>query len=96
MDKAIRHKEICKDLNSMFIAKNAVYGDSFSETYRDFGAISAATRIADKFNRMKALVNGVENKVTDESLKDTLLDLANYCIMFVMEMEANKDEEAET
>lgn len=91
MNKAIKHKKICEGLNSTFVAKNTAYGDSFSETYKDFGSISAAVRIADKFNWMKALVNGAENNVADESLKDTLLDMANYCIMFVMELEAEKN-----
>lgn len=87
MTKYERHKEICEILNTTFEAKNKAYGDAFGKTYQELGIISAITRMQDKFNRIKALTLGAENKVKDESLKDTLLDLANYCIMTVIEME---------
>lgn len=45
-------------------------------------------RLGDKFNRFKTLSRKLDTqKVSDESLKDTLLDLANYAIMTVLEME---------
>ena len=86
-NKYIRHKEICEDLNTIYISKNAAYGDSFGKTFQELGIISAVTRMQDKFNRIKALVTGAENSVTDERLQDTLTDLANYCIMTLIEME---------
>jgi hypothetical protein len=44
-------------------------------------------RMEDKLRRAKSLVNNHTNPlVTDESIKDTLLDLANYAIMTVIEM----------
>ena len=48
-------------------------------------------RLGDKFNRLKALTRGGEQKVTDESIRDTLIDLANYAIMTVLEMEGEKE-----
>ena len=44
-------------------------------------------RESDKFNRFKTLSRATEKKVTDESIRDTLIDLANYAIMTVLEME---------
>lgn len=44
-------------------------------------------RLGDKFNRFKTLSKGSEQKVSDESIRDTLLDLANYAIMTVMELD---------
>lgn len=85
--KTDRHEQLLKSLHATYIAKNSDYGDSFGETYRDLGIISAVTRISDKFNRMKTLAKGNEQHVDDESLTDTLLDMANYCIMTVMELE---------
>lgn len=90
MDKYERHMELCKQLNETYIAKNKAYGDAFAKTFQELGIISAVTRIHDKFNRVKALALGAENKVSDESIKDTLLDLANYCIMTVIELEETK------
>ena len=70
-----------------YFNKNTAYGDSFSNTFQELGIISALTRMQDKWNRIKALATGTENKVTDEALEDTLRDLANYCIMTLIEME---------
>lgn len=55
-----------------------------------FGIISALTRMSDKWNRIKSLAQGAKNDVSDESLEDTLMDLANYCIMTVMELRRAK------
>lgn len=50
---------------------------------------SAITRIADKFNRVKNLAKlpPDRQRVKSESITDTLLDMANYCIMTVIEIE---------
>lgn len=47
----------------------------------------ARIRLGDKFNRFKTLSRSGEQKVDDESIRDTLIDLANYAIMTVLEME---------
>ena len=39
----------------------------------------------------KTLSRGGEQKVNDESIRDTLIDLANYAIMTVLEMEVAED-----
>lgn len=85
MDKYTLHEKICKDLNQTYINKNTVYGDSFGKTFDELGIISAVTRMYDKFNRIKALATGTENN-TNESINDTLLDMANYCIMTYIEL----------
>lgn len=85
------HSEICNYLNGLYAAKNADYGNSFGDTYADLGIVSAITRITDKINRLKSLCQpGVKAQITDESIRDTLLDLANYAIMTVVEMDAQK------
>lgn len=91
MNKAEKHMEICKRLNSIYIKKNHDYGDSFSDTYHKLGIISCITRITDKNNRLIGLCSKdkSEQKVLDESIIDTLLDAANYCIMTAIELEEN-------
>lgn len=81
-----KHNEICKELNKIYKNKNHDYGDSFGETYKKLGIISAITRITDKVNRLQSLAIK-EQKVKDESINDTLKDLANYAIMTLIEME---------
>lgn len=83
-----RHEELVMDLHDTFMKKNADYGSSFHDTYEDLGIISAITRISDKFNRAKNLAKNPQSQnVKSEAITDTLLDMANYCIMTVMEME---------
>ena len=95
MDRVQIHKEICEELNKIYAQKNHDYGNSFGETFDKLGIISAITRISDKYNRLCALATKPEEErqVKDESITDTLLDMANYCIMTVIEM--HKDENNE-
>ena len=92
-DRIKRHLEIVTGLNKLYSEKNHDYGNSFGETYQKLGIISAITRISDKYNRLVSLATKPEEerKVKDESIQDTLLDMANYCIMTVIEMEAEKE-----
>lgn len=93
MDKIERHLEIVTGLNKLYAEKNHDYGNSFGETYQKLGIISALARISDKYNRLVSLVTKPKEKrkIKNESIQDTLLDMANYCIMTVIEMEAEKE-----
>ena len=75
------------EAKALMLKKNHDYGDSFSKTFDALGIISAVTRISDKYNRLcsLAMANG-QHEVKDESIEDTLLDMANYCIMTYMEL----------
>ena len=84
--KIALHKQITEELTAIYEAKNHDYGDSFQETYRKLGLISAVTRISDKVNRLQSL-SMKEQRVADESIIDTLKDCANYCIMTIIAME---------
>ncbi|MED3738080.1 nucleotide modification associated domain-containing protein [Virgibacillus pantothenticus] len=79
------HESICKELNNIYKAKNADYGNSFAESYKEWGITSAVVRMDDKMRRLKQLVK-YDAKVKSESIEDTLLDLANYSIMALMEL----------
>jgi hypothetical protein len=82
------HSEICSYLNGLYASKNADYGNAFGDTFKELGIVSAITRITDKTNRLKALCKpGSDQKVNDESIRDTLLDLANYAIMTVIKLD---------
>lgn len=64
-----------------YIAKNTDYGDSFRESVAWFGYEAAYVRIFDKVMRYLSLETK-DPKVVSESKSDTLMDLANYCVMF--------------
>ena len=91
MNKLEIHKKICSGLSEIYRKKNAAYGDSFGKTYRELGIISAVTRMEDKMNRIASLATGTKNEVTDESIKDTLGDLANYAIMTLIEIKGEQE-----
>ncbi len=93
MTKYEQHQAICKELNNIYISKNKDYGNGFSDMYKRIGPITALTRIGDKYNRYENLtVRAKERLVKNESVEDTLLDMANYCIMTIIEMrESNED-----
>jgi hypothetical protein len=89
MNKIDKHREICNQLNKIYEKKNHDYGDSFGNTYEKLGIISAVTRITDKYNRLCSLATK-EAEVEDETIEDTLMDMANYCIMTLIEREREK------
>lgn len=91
MTKPERHMAICKELNDIYAKKNHDYGDSFHKTFVEWGMATAGLRLTDKLNRFTQLAKGAEVRVNDESIIDTLNDLANYAIMTRMELE-QKDE----
>ena len=87
MDKIQRHEELCKHIHEVYKAKNLAYGDSFGRSFDDWGIPAAAIRITDKFNRFINLAKHPEIDAGDEAIGDTLLDMANYALMTVMELE---------
>ena len=86
----MKFKKITDEMNALYERKNHDYGNSFSETYRKLGVISATTRMLDKMNRVVSLVTKDKHEVKDESLRDTLIDLANYAVMTIMELDGEK------
>ena len=89
MNDVQRFGRIQVELCDTFKSKNADYGNSFSQLYQEFGdngIITAAVQISHKYHRFMNLAKGIPTKV-NESLRDTLLDLANYCILTVMELD---------
>lgn len=91
-EKVLRHKAICDELNKLYKKKNHDYGDSFHQTFVEEGLAMTRIRLGDKFSRFKTLSRLTSSdidkqQVTDESIRDTLMDLANYAIMTILEMD---------
>ena len=88
-NKPMLHEAICENLNTIYMQKNNDYGDSFAEMRKEYPN-AILIRIHDKYARLKRLMSGIEQQVNDESIEDTLMDLANYCIMELVERERDK------
>ena len=89
--KAVRHMNVCKELNSLYEAKNHDYGDSFAKVRNELGNVAILVRLYDKIERLKTLLMGADAKVKDESIEDTLKDLTNYCLMELVERQVDKN-----
>ena len=82
-----RFAELCIAMTQTYDRKNTDYGDSFSRSVQRYGKVAALTRMSDKWNRLENLMLSNDLKVKDESITDTLIDLASYALMTVMELE---------
>lgn len=88
MDRLGIYQYILSNLEDTYKRKNSDYGNSVGDTYEKFGDISFLTRITDKYNRILSLADkGETGQVKDEALEDTILDLANYCLLWLVERE---------
>lgn len=83
--------EITSNMAKAYAAKNHDYGNSFEQSLDKFGLVASVVRLGDKMNRIESLTKK-EAQVKDESIKDTLLDMANYAIMTVMWMDKKSGE----
>ena len=88
--KHTRHRKLLDGLHRTYVDKNNKYGDAFTDSIKKYGNVAALTRMYDKFSRIETMIlNEIED--SEESVIDSALDLANYLVMFVMELEG-KDE----
>lgn len=76
---------VATDAVILYAKKNHDYGNSFDKGMDDIGEAYGIGRIYDKVNRLVTLTKpSCESKaITDETLDDTLMDLACYSIMLL-------------
>lgn len=89
-------ERVLGEMLETFEEKNALYGNSFEESLREWGALVGVSRIGDKMRRLRSLwlSSGgdsalfASNGGCGESVRDTLLDMANYCVMMIVAMDS--------
>jgi len=86
MNRVEQMREIQNKGLELFTRKNTDYGDAFAK----YGVIGVLMRIEDKIQRSLSITKNGVNLVSDEGIKDTLLDLHNYAAMALMLLEENK------
>lgn len=91
----VEHQEVLDELHEIFVAKNSDYGNSATHTFNAYGVLAYLVRMEDKMARLRSLVSKADDarRVRSESVEDTLMDLANYCVMAVMDL--RKQEESQ-
>ena len=78
--------DILKEMSEVHQRKNADYGNNFHKRYEKYGFLTALLRLTDKMERLENIYEKGEIQVKDESVEDTLLDLANYAVMTIVEL----------
>lgn len=86
-----RHRKILAEMADTFSKKNSDYGNAFEEILDDFGASYAVGRLKEKLKRLTQLVVSNKQEVKDESIEDTLLDMANYAVLTIMWLQKQKE-----
>ena len=72
----------CEELKNLLIAKNKDYAGSYDKTLDEYGSQIGLIRIEDKLNRLKNLILSKEEIRTEESIIDTVFDIAGYAVLF--------------
>lgn len=92
------HAKICDGLRDLRMKKGHDYGQCFEFSMGDYGLLSPIVRFRDKLGRLENLLKVKESKVEDESIRDTILDLGNYCILTcaVLDLIEEKKKNTET
>lgn len=78
-----RQEQVLEELKTLLIKKNKDYDSAFDKTLDKYGYIVIAIRLEDKINRFNNLIKN-NNEVKDESIEDTLFDIAGYCILSII------------
>ncbi|WP_070616890.1 nucleotide modification associated domain-containing protein [Aerococcus sp. HMSC062A02] len=73
---------VLDEMIALYEEKNNDYGNSFDQSLDKHGLVASAVRLGDKLNRFENLIH-TDQQVKDESIRDTLIDLANYAAMTV-------------
>lgn len=81
--------KITDELKDTYVKKNHDYGNSFDKSIDKFGLTAAVVRMNDKMERLSSLIN--KDAKVNESIRDTVMDLANYCIMTAMYLDNKKE-----
>ena len=87
MDRLDIYQYLLNNLEETYKAKNNDYGNSFADTYEKFGCISFLVRITDEYNKLLTLCDPNIPEQRVKKIDDTILDLANYCLLWLVERE---------
>ena len=84
--RVLQMEKVQNEALELFKKKNKDYGDAFA----NYGPIGVIVRMGDKMQRLVSVSKNGINLVSDESIRDTLVDLHNYAAMAVMLIDENK------
>lgn len=83
-------ESVLEEMKELHAKKDKDYGSAFHKSFEEFGVTAGVVRLNDKMERVKSLVKNGKAEVKDESLLDTLKDMASYAVMLYVELK-NKE-----
>ena len=83
-DKLRIHKELTDKIHHLYETKNMDYGDSMHPLFEEYGLTAFLVLFEIKINRIKSLQYKSSHY---ESLEDSLMDLANYSLIALTEIQ---------
>ena len=91
-DKVETFSKIVKEMTELYAKKNHDYGNSFDEGCDKIGTGYPLGRLLDKMNRLIACMGKEDKMQVNESIEDTLTDLACYSVMTLSYLRRKKNE----
>lgn len=95
------HAKTLEAMTKTTVAKNHDYAGNGDDPFSNFrqveklglcsSEVGFVTRMTDKLSRIISFINSGTLMVKDESVQDTLIDLANYCILMSAYIEDKKE-----
>ena len=90
-DKVETFSSIVKNMTELYAKKNHDYGNSFDEGCDKIGVGYPLGRLLDKMNRLIACMGKEDEMQVNESIEDTLTDLACYSVMTLSYLKRKKN-----
>ena len=90
-DKVEAFTSIVKEMTELYAKKNHDYGNSFDEGCDKIGTGYPLGRLLDKMNRLIACMGKEDEMQVNESIEDTLKDLACYSVMTLSYLKRKKN-----
>jgi hypothetical protein len=91
--KTAKMIQVCKEKNSDYTGVNASPFANFELVSHYGGSVEWGffTRLSDKFSRIASFISNVQLQVKDESVEDTIIDMANYLLLFAAYLRSKRD-----
>ena len=80
-DQQLEFSRVLLEMRALYLRKNAAYGNG---AIGSTGLYGVAVRMSDKVHRLLTLTRSGSDGTADESITDTLLDLAVYAVIGII------------
>lgn len=83
-DLFMLHDQLTRRARILMETKNRDYGENDDpfRNFRRWGLLGIIVRLGDKLARLETYVDRGDLKVVDEQVRDTVLDIINYAVLF--------------